>query len=55
MKKRFYIGLIVFVVLMLALGGLVVRSTAAVVRRGAGVRTRPGWTRGGAASASLPS
>jgi hypothetical protein len=56
MKKHLYIGLIVFAVLVLALGGLVVRSTAAVVRRGAGVRTRPGWARGGAAApASLPS
>ena len=55
MKKGFYIGLIVFAVLVLALGGLVVRSTAAAVRRGAGVRTRPGWARGGAAQASLPS
>ena len=55
MKKRFYIGLIVLAVLVLALGGLLVRSAAAVVRRGAGVRTRPRWARGGAAPASLPS
>jgi hypothetical protein len=55
MKKHFYIGLIVFAVLVLALGGLLVRSTAAVVRRGAGVGRRPGWARGGAAPASLPS
>jgi hypothetical protein len=54
MKKRFYIGLIIFAVLVLALGGLVVRSTAAAVRSGAGIRTRPGWARGGAALASLP-
>ena len=46
MRKPFYIGLIVFAVLVLALGGLVIRSAAAVVRRRAGVQTRPGWARG---------
>jgi hypothetical protein len=55
MKKRFYVGLIVLAVLLLALGGLVVRSTAAVVRSRAGLRTRPLWPRGGATPASLPS
>lgn len=47
MKKHLYIGLIVFAFLVLALGGLVVRSTTAVVRRGAGVRTGPGWAAAG--------
>jgi hypothetical protein len=55
MKKRFYVGLIVLAVLLLALGGLVVRSTAAVVRSRAGLRTRPLWPRDGATPASLPS
>jgi hypothetical protein len=32
MKKRFYIGLIIFAVLLLALGRLIVRPPAALVR-----------------------
>jgi hypothetical protein len=43
MKKRFYVGVIVLAVLLLALGGLIVRSTAAVVRSRAGFR--PGGSR----------
>jgi hypothetical protein len=54
MKKRLYIGLIVLAVLLLALGGLVVRSTAAVRSR-AGLRTRPFWPRDAATPASLSS
>ena len=41
MKKRFYLGLIILAVLLLALGGLVVRSTAALFRMGSRVRTEP--------------
>lgn len=37
MKKRFYLGLIILAVLLLALGGLVVRSTAALFRMGFGL------------------
>jgi hypothetical protein len=55
MKKRFYLSLIVLAVLLLALGGLVVRSTAAVVRSMAGLRPTPAWPRDGAAPASMPS
>jgi hypothetical protein len=32
MKKRFYLGLIILAVLLLALGGLTVRATRATVR-----------------------
>ncbi|MGH3091346.1 MAG: hypothetical protein ACRDOP_11570 [Gaiellaceae bacterium] len=54
MKRRLLIGLIVLAVLLLALAGLIVRSTTAAVRSRAR-RTRPAWPRGGAAPASLPS
>jgi hypothetical protein len=54
MKRRLFIGLIVLAVLLLALGGLIVRSAAAAVRSRTR-RTRPAWPRGGAAAASLPS
>lgn len=54
MKRRFYLGLIVLAVLLLALGGLVVRSTAAVVQ-GTARRTRPAWLHDGAAPVSLSS
>jgi len=54
MKRRFYLSLIVLAILLLALGGLVVRSTAAVVRSVAVLRPGPTWPRGRAAAASLP-
>jgi hypothetical protein len=54
MKRRFYIGLIILGVLLLALGGVLVRSTAAVVRSTAR-RTMPAWLHDGAARVSLPS
>jgi hypothetical protein len=38
MRKRFYIGVIVLAVLLLALAGLVVRSPAATVRTMVGLR-----------------
>jgi hypothetical protein len=40
MKRRFYLGLIVLAVLLLALGGLLVRSTGALARSTAGLRPR---------------
>jgi hypothetical protein len=55
MKKRLFLSLIVLAILLLALGGLVVRSTAAVVRSGAVLRPGPMWPRGRPAPASLPS
>jgi hypothetical protein len=55
MKKRFYLSLIILAVLLLALGGLIVRSTAAAVRSTVARRTRPAWPRARAAPVSLPS
>ena len=41
MRKRFYVAVIVLALLLLALGGLVVRSTAEAVRTMAALRRRP--------------
>lgn len=54
MKRRFYIALIVLAVLLLALGGVLVRSTVAVVRSTARL-ARPAWLHDGAAPVALPS
>jgi hypothetical protein len=50
MKRASYLGLIVLAVLLLALGGLLVRSTAAFVP-GRARRTRPAWPRNGSVPA----
>jgi len=42
MRKRFYLTVIVLAILLLALGGLVVRSTAAAVCTMAALRPRLG-------------
>ena len=45
MKKRFYLGLVVLALLLLAVAGLVLRSGAAVVQNPAGPRARSTWRR----------
>ena len=41
MRKRFYLAMIVLALLLLALGGLVVRLTVAAVRTMPALRRRP--------------